>query len=214
MGIYSLLNTYQIDQDGRQMKKSNLNDHADQILGLLRRNATNEQIVEILLAKPFVTSLEAVRKWVKINADPAALERRSKGRRKIPDQVCLRFVPDISSEVTIPLFLESILEMFAGTADSRQKARLIAAAHLFQEAGIQIDLTISPKDWMLPARALSSLSDLELTCIVYLLSDRPGPPTRGRCADAKNWLHDLMATTSRLKANIKRGIDFTIAELG
>lgn len=148
------------------------------------------------------------------NADPAILKKRSKGRRKIPDQVSLRFVPDISSEIAIPPFLESILDMLSGTADARLKARFKAAADLFQNAGIQIDLTISPKDWMLPARALSSLSDLELTCIVYLLSDRPGPPTQGSRADAKNWLHDLMATTSRLKASIKTGIDFTVAELG
>lgn len=37
------------------MKKSILNDHADQIHDLLRRNATNEKILEILLAKPVVT---------------------------------------------------------------------------------------------------------------------------------------------------------------
>lgn len=196
------------------MKKSILNDHADQIHDLLRRNATNEKILEILLAKPVVTSLEALRLWVNANADPAILKKRSKGRRKIPDQVSLRFVPDISSEIAIPPFLESILDMLSGTADARLKARFKAAADLFQNAGIQIDLTISPKDWMLPARALSSLSDLELTCIVYLLSDRPGPPTQGSRADAKNWLHDLMATTSRLKASIKTGIDFTVAELG
>ncbi len=196
------------------MKEHTLDDCADQIHDLLRRHATNEQILKMLRAKPVKTSLEGVRLWLKANADPAILRERRKGRRKIPDQVSLGFVADISSEITIPPFLESILEMFSGTADSRLKARLKAAADLFQNAGIQIDLTIPPKDWMLSARALSSLSDLELTFIAFLVADRPPPPTQGRHADSKNWLHNLMATTSRLKANIKRGIDFTVAELG
>lgn len=195
------------------MKRPTLNDHADQIRDLLHRNATNDQILEILLAGQVKTSLEAVRQWVNANVDSATLKKRRQGRRRIPEQVSLGFVPDISSKISVPSFLESFVETFSGTGDSRLRARHKAAADLFQHAGIQIDLTIAPKDWILPARALSSLSDLELTVIVYLLADRPPPPTQGRRSDARNWLHDLMAMTSRLKAKIRRGINFTVAEL-
>ena len=40
------------------MPKSNLDPHADLILDLLAKKATNEKILEILLAKPVPTSLE------------------------------------------------------------------------------------------------------------------------------------------------------------
>ncbi len=127
----------------------------------------------------------------------------------------LKFLPDYPyDDVTQSSLIASALGLFAGSKETRLTCRFRAAGEVFERAGVQIDQSVVPGQWILPAADLAFLSDLELTLIAYLLSDLPGPPNHGSITEYKNWLHELLKAAARLKAKIKVGLNFTFSELG
>ncbi|MDP3850684.1 MAG: hypothetical protein Q8Q59_09290 [Luteolibacter sp.] len=195
------------------MSKSNLDPHADLILDLLAKEATNGEILDILLAKPAETSLEAVRAWIKKNADPKLLKGRGKGRRRKPEHARFSIIPDHRDPMTIPPVLEATLNLFSEPRTSRIGGRVGTAEAFLHSAGIEVDPSTPPWRWILPARSLTSLADVELLLLAYLLSDRPELPARGTTAAHRSWLLDLTRDASKLRAKINEGINFTFSEI-
>ena len=206
-------------------------------------NATNESILQVLQDHGVKTSCEAVRMWVNSYVKTAGLPKRKKGKRSkssnrvrnksvvVPPEVTapplaesaldlpkgnhsfLKFLSDDPYDVTRSALIASALDLFVGSKDSRLTRRFRATGEVLEMAGVQIDLSVGPGQWILPAAKLAIFSDLELTLIAYLLSDLPGPPNQGTSNEYKNWLHELLEVAARLKAKIMAGVDFTFGEI-
>jgi hypothetical protein len=195
------------------MPRSNLDPHAELILDLLAKKLTNDEILEILQAKPVKTSLEAVRAWIKRNVDPNLLKGRGKGRRRKPDHARFSFLPDHRDPMTIPIVLEVAISLYSESRSSRLSDRVATAEALLHSAGIVADASTPPWQWILPAKSLAGVSDVELLLLAYLLSDRPEPPVRGTTAAHRSWLLDLIRDASKMRAKIKKGHNFTFSEI-
>lgn len=195
------------------MPKSKLDPHADLILELLAKKARNGKILKILLAKSVDTSLEGVRTWVNANADPKLLKGRGKGRTRNPEHARFSFIPDHRDPMTIPLVLEAALSLFSGSRSSRLNDRVKTAEALLSSARIKVDPTIPPWQWILPAKSLAALADVELMLLAYLLSDRTDPPSRGTTSAYQSWLVDLMRDAAKLRAKINEGLNFRFEEI-
>lgn len=211
---------------------------------LSNEDATNESIQQVLQDHGVKTSREAVRMWVNSYVKTAGLPKRKKGKRSkssnrvrkksvvVPPDVTasplaesalelpkgnhsfLKFLSDEPYDVTRLALIASALDLFVGSKDSRLTRRFRAAGEVFEMAGAQIDQSVAPGQWILPAAEMAFLSDLELTLIAFLLSDLPGLPNRGTGTEYKIWLHELLEVAARLKAKIEAGENFTFAELG
>jgi hypothetical protein len=195
------------------MPKSNLDPHAELILDLLAKDLTNEEILETLRAKPVKTSLEAVRSWIKKHADPNLLKGRGKGRRRNPEHARFSVIPDHRETMILPAFLESALSLFFTPRTAKTGGRVGAAETFLQSAGISVDPSTPPWRWILPAKSLTGVSDVELLLLVYLLSDRPEPPARGTTAAHRSWLVDLIRDAAKMRAKIKKGLNFRFEEI-
>ena len=211
---------------------------------LRNADATNESIQQVLQDHGVRTSREAVRRWVNSHVKTAGLPKRKKGKRSkssnrvrkksvvVPPEVTapllaesvselpkgnhsfLKFLSDDPYDVTRSALIASALDLFTGSKETQLTRRFRVAGEVFERAGVQIDQSVAPGQWILPAAKLAILSDLELTLIAYLLSDLPGPPNHGTGIEYKNWLHELLRVAARLKAKIEAGENFTFAELG
>ena len=211
---------------------------------LSKEDATNKTILNALLERGVKTSLEAVRVWVNSHRKATGVPKRKKEkptkssnrvRKKsvvVPPDVSapplaesalelpkgnhsfFNFLSDDRYDVTRLALIASALDLFVGSKDSRLNRRFRAAGEVFERAGVQIDQSVAPGQWILPAAEMAFLSDLELTLIAFLLSGLPGPPNRGTGTEYKIWLHELLEVADRLKAKIEAGENFTFAELG
>jgi len=196
------------------MPRSLLNNHADLILGMVEAGATNKQIRDALLAKSVSTSLEGVRVWIIKYAPSDLLENRGPGRRKNPKPARLDFLPDHRDKMELPLLLEASIDLLLSQQSARLDAKQSLAEALIRLAKIPVDVTIPPAKWMLPAKALKEISDLELMLLTYALSDHHSdPPTHGTHA-YRTWLLGLMRDAASMRVKINRGKNFCLAELG
>ena len=196
------------------MPRSILHQHRSLIIRKLEKKATNQEILDALLATSVNTSLEAVRDWVNKNAPAHLLKGRGKGRPKKTKLVRFDFLVDHQDKMELPPFLETSLELLlCRRPDGRSNAKLCLAEALLRSAKIPIDVTIPPPEWILPAKALKEISDLELMLLTYALSDHHSdPPTHGTHA-YRTWLLGLMRDAAAMRAKIKRGINFTLSEI-
>ncbi len=195
------------------MPKSRLDPHAELILDLLVKEADNGEILDILLAKSVDTSQEGVRTWINRNADPKLLKDRGKGRKRKPKHARFSFIPDHRDPMDMPAFLEAALSLFSGSRSSRLNDRVKAAEAFVSSARIKVDPTIPPWQWILPAKSLAALADVELLLLAYLLSDRTEPPSRGTTSAYQSWLVDLMRDAAKLRAKINESLNFRFEEI-
>ena len=105
------------------------------------------------------------------------------------------------------------MSLFLESRSSRPSGRVAAAEAFLRSAGIVTDASIPPWRWILPAKSLAGVSDVELLLLAYLLSDRPEPPARGTTATQRSWLVALMRDASKMRAKIKKGLNFRFEEI-
>ena len=195
------------------MAKSKLDPHTDLIFELLGKKLSNEEILEVLVAKPVETSLEGVRTWINKNADPKLLKDRGKGRRRKPKPARFSLIPDHRDPVILSAFLESALGLYFTPPTARPGARLAVAETFLCSADISVDPATPPWQWLLPAKSLTALADVELLLLAYLLSDRPEPPSPGTTAAYRSWLVDLMHDAAKMRAKINKKQNFRFEEI-
>jgi len=195
------------------MAKSKLDPYADLIFELLRKELSNEEILEVLVAKSAETSLEGVRIWINKNADPDLLKDRGKGRRRKPKPARFSVIPDHRDPMNLPAFLEGALSLFFTPRAARPGARVTIAETFLRSANISVNPTTPPWQWLLPAKSLTALADVELLLLAYLLSDRPEPPSRGMTAAYRSWLVDLMYDAAKMRAKINKKQNFRFEEI-
>ncbi len=195
------------------MPRSILDQHPDLILGMLEKGATNQEILDALLAESVPTSLEAVRVWVNKHAPAHLLKDRSKGRRRNPNPVRFDFLPDHRDTMELPPFLVAALGLLLSDSASRYSAKLSLAVALLRSAKIRVDVTTPPTQWTLPAMALTEISDLELILLAYALSNHHSDPPINQSSAYKSWLLGLVRKAANMRAKIKRGINFSFSEI-
>jgi hypothetical protein len=201
-----------ISSQNPTVKKSRLDEHRAWIAKQLAGNASFQEIRDGLAKKGCDVKHETVRKWIKLNK-PVKYKGHKRGRRKSVITSLLTIFPDDPKDLKIPLLFELAPKIFAHSSASAFDAKTKVAIDLLHNAGIPVDETCHPRDWLLPAKALSKLTDLELCLLTYLLSDLSGPRSRETTAEQQDRLLQLLLLASRLKAKIRGGLDFTFAEV-
>jgi hypothetical protein len=194
------------------VKKSKLDEHCAWIAKQLAGSASFQEIRDGLAKKGCDVKHETVRKWIKLNK-PVKYKGHKRGRRKSVITSLLTILPDDPKDLKIPLLFELAPQLFVHSTPLAFDAKTKVAMDILQNAGIQVDQTLHPRDWLLPAQALSKLADLELCLLAYLLSELSGPRSRATTVEHQDWSTQLMLLASRLKAKIKVELDFTFAEV-
>jgi hypothetical protein len=113
----------------------------------------------------------------------------------------------------LPAFLEDALSLFFAPRTAKTGGRAGTAETFLQAAGISVDPSTPPWQWILPAKSLAGVSDVELLLLVYLLSDRPEPPARGTTTAHRSWLVDLIRDAAKMRTKIKKGLNFRFEEI-
>lgn len=195
------------------MKKDKLGEHADLILDLLRLGDTITAIWGKLKGRGVSVAYETVRKWVAAHADggEGAFQIMKPGRPKGDKPVSLGFLPDhpITGPCPVPVYLTPLVNQ----CRSNWILAATCAEQTMQALGVPFDSGIPRPDWILPARRLAKLTDLELLLVVYVLSDIESPPLDKIFKDFSDWLNKLIGPASRLKASILKGTDIRVRDL-
>ena len=195
------------------MKKDKLDEHADLILGLLRQDATITAIWEELKGRGVSVAYETVRKWVAAHSEggEGTFQKKKPGRPKSDKPGSLGFLPDhpITGSCPIPVFLIPLVNQ----CRSDRNLVVTCVEQTMQALGVPVDPGIPRQDWILPARRLAKLTDLELLLVVYVLSDMESPPLDKTLRDFRDWLNNLIEPASRLKASILKGTDIRVRDL-
>ncbi len=194
------------------MKKDKLDEHADLILGLLRQDATITAIWEELKGRGISVAYETVRKWVAAHSEGGGtFQKKKPGSPKGDKPVSLGFLPDhpITGPCPVPAYLTPLVYQ----CRSNWMLAATCAEQTMQALGVPVDSGIPRPDWILPARRLTKLTDLELLLVVYVLSDIESPPLDKIFKDFSDWLNKLIEPASRLKASILKGANIRVCDL-